>query len=611
MSFTQTIRDLCKLSQFSSEQKQIQELTEILKNEAFLPDDFFNMTNHFGRILHSIPDLLYMEMIEFTQVFTSELIALGRMNDTENKDEIGLPHLVIVTINLNLAYKLELLGLYGEAHKALLKAKDPWVIPYDSLTKKGDLYLSRSLDVDHYLIDIGYIFPDVIKRFFVSRAALGFRLSKIMGDVGGESHEAYHRYKPFTKFVNPEQHDVLFYINYLDLLNPTSPKAQEIVNLLISCHGNEENTNHRFLIATCLAIHLKSVEWTSRATEEVDTYFWAELLHMKVLEVCHCKSLDGNKLIELLWEFMMTAYRLFPDRTMFELIKQKHSVILNEVLVTCIEKNELHLLMSLVYNWNSFRPGKQGFQEIDDKNIFVTIPNVVVKGPIILVKYKDEIIFIPIKSDITLDKIMELKSRVEADWFTLIDNDQPLEFIEETFTARHQLDSSIEYIKAIEDFIGLKALHSILEDLPTQVNFEYIETSWFNTPIVSILTNETKHNFTISGGNLHNPLPTKIKHVLIWCDPTGEQYISTFELDGLLKIFEKHKILVEVVIGTDCTKEGFLEKYEDPKYDLIWVISHGWFNSSNPPHSSLTISKTQEITAWELQKNIPQMNKTR
>ncbi|KOP79914.1 hypothetical protein LIS82_23665 [Cytobacillus solani] len=111
MSFTQTIRDLSNLSQFLSE--QIQELTEVLNSEAFLPDDFFNMTNHFGRILHSIPDLLYMEMIGLTQVFTSELIALGRMNDTENKDEIGLPHLVIVTINLNLAYKLELLGLYG------------------------------------------------------------------------------------------------------------------------------------------------------------------------------------------------------------------------------------------------------------------------------------------------------------------------------------------------------------------------------------------------------------------------------------------------------------------------------------------------------------------
>lgn len=609
MSFKQTIKELSKLSRFSNE--QVQELTEILKSKAFLPDDFLIMINHFGRILHSTPELLYMEMIGLTQVFTSELIALGRINDTEKKDEIGFPHLVIVTINLNLAYKLELLGLYGEAHKALLKAKDPWVIPYDSVTKKGDLYLTRSSDVDHYMMDIGFTFPDVIKRIFVSRAALGFRLSKIMGDVEGESHEAYLRYKPFAKLENPEQHDVLFYTNYLDLLNPTLPQAQEIVTLLISCYGNEENTNHRFLIASCLAVHLKSAKWTSRATEELDTYFWAELLYMKVLEVCHGKSVDGNKLIELFWEFMMKAHRFYPDRTLFELIKQKYSVILNQVLVTCIEKNELHLLMSLVYNWNSYRPGKQSFQEIGDKNIFVTIPNVEVKGPIFLVKYNDEIIFIPIKSDISLNRIMELRSRVEADWYTLIDNDQPLIFIEETFTARHQLDSSIEYCKAIKDFIGIETLHSILEDLPTQINFEYIETSWSNTPIVSILCNETKHHFTISGGNQQHPLPAQIKQVLIWCDPTEEQYISNFELKGLLKILEKHNVSVEVVIGAECTKESFLERYKDPKYDLIWVITHGSFNSNNPPQSSLTISKTQEITAWELQKSIPQMDKSR
>lgn len=607
MFFKQTGNELMKLEKYSM--SEVQQLHEILQSEAFMEEHFFNMINFLGRILHSIPDKMYMEMIKLTHVFTSELLELGNLNSIHEKDEIGYPHLVIVSINLNLAYKLEQLGVYGEAHQALLKAKDPWVIPFDSTTNHGDLYLSRSFEVDQYLIQI---YQEAIRQLFVSRAALDFRLSKIMGNVNNEAQGAFTIYKRFTYIKNAKQHDLLFYINYLELLNPISPEAQEIVELLTDCYSHEENHNNRFLIASCLAVYLKSIEWTQKATREVNTMFWSDLFHMKILELCHSENIDRNELIQLFQEFSMNIKALFPDRTLVELAKQKYSFIINQILVTLIEKGEYNLLLSLLYNWNSLDHKTQRFKSIDEKNIFILIPNLLfAKGPIFLIKYLDEILLIAVESKLSLDQIMELKSKIEASWYTLIDNDQTLEFNEETFRARQQLSYSMEYIKAIEDFIDIENIYLKLEELPTAVDFEYIESSWTNTPIISVLANKTKHNFSVSVGKQHYPVPTKLNNVLIWFDPAEDLNISTFELNGLLTIFEKYGSTVEVVSGSECTKEGFLEKYHNSKFDLIWVISHGIFDSNNPPYSNLIISKTEKVTAWELQKWIPQMDKTR
>lgn len=615
MIFSETINLLNEVKQFSTD--EVEKLISILDNEALLPEHFFEMTNNFSVISNSIPNNMYMDNIEITNKFTSELLELGRLNDDSNKhEEVGLPHLVVIIINLNLTYKLEQLGLFGEAHNALLRAKDPWVSPFDPSTKIGDYYLSRVQDIDRYLLDLFPVFPTLIRDFFVKRGAISFRLSKIMGDVGMEAKAVYKTYKMFATFVNPNQYDLMFFTNYLDLISSKSARDvqdfKDIVDSLTNHYSTEKDANYRFIIASSLAINLKSLEWTKKAAAETSTYYWAELIHMKVLEACHAESIDGSRLIELLWDFMMKSYSLFQDRTMFELIKQKYSVIFTQILVTCIEKNELHLFLSLTYNWNCFRPGKKGFQYIENKNLFVTVPNFGgFDGTIFLIKYEDEIIFIPITSDVKLEDIMELKSRVEASWYALIGSEITLSFEEESIKSREQLQLSKEYVKAIEKFIGIEELKKCLVDLPSQINFEYLETSWTNTPIVSVLANNTQHTFTITGGNEHYLIPQGIKNVLIWCDPDGSLYKSKFELDGIRRIFTINEVDVEIFTGSNCTKEVFLEKYSDQKYDLIWIISHGQFNSNNPPQSTLDISKTEKVTAWELQKLIPSLDKRR
>jgi len=610
MTFSNTIIQLDKVKKFSH--YNVENFIDILQNKEFLIKDFLEMINNFSIIINQIPNDSYMDMINITNVFTNDLLQLGHVNDDQDVEpEIGFPHLVIAIINLNLANKMEFFGLFGESHKALQKAKDPWVIPFDTHTKEGDIYLKRSIDLDLFLIPMASFSSDV-RTFFVSRAALSFRLSKVMGNVGNEAEIIFKSYKKFTKTESPSNFDLLFYTNYLDLLDPDSEKANSIVKLLNDSYLKLSDTNHRFLIASCLAFNLRSLDWTKKAIAEDKTFYWAELIYMRILEECHAEKINHHQIIGLFLDFMERASILFPDRIMFELIKQKYSIIFTQILVSCIEKNEMELLLSIVYNWNAFKPGNLIFHDITDKNIFVTIPNFSGNdGPIFLIKCNDEIIFIPIHSVIKLEEIMELKSKVEASWYTLIGNEVPLNFQEEFVMSREQLDYSIDYINAIKKFIGLEELKEELDKLHLPTKFEYLETSWTNTPIIPILSNNTKHTFSITSGYQRNQIPENINNVLIWFDPAEDLHRAAFELSGLLKIFEKNNVNVEIVRESSCTKNGFIEKYSDPKYDLIWIISHGAFDSNNSPNSNLKISKTEFVTAWELQKHIPKMRKGR
>lgn len=610
MTFRNTISQLDKVKKFTH--YNVENLIDILKNKVFKIKDFLEMINNFGNIINQIPNGSYMDMINITNAFTNDLLELGKGNDDQDvQPEIGFPHLVIVIINLNLAHKMESFGLFGESHKALQKAKDPWVTPFDTITKKGDIYLKRSLDLDLFLIPMTSFSSDV-RTFFVSRAALSFRLSKVMGDVGNEAEIIFESYKKFTRIESPGNFDLLFYTNYLDLLDPNSEKANSIVRLLNDCYLKLSDTNHRFIIASCLAFNLRSLDWTKKAIAEEKTFYWAELIYMKILEICHGEKINHTQIMELFLDFMRRANNQFTDRIMFELIKQKYSIIFTQILVSCIEKKELNLLLSIAYNWNAIKPGNLMFHDIKDKNLFVTIPNFSGNdGPIFLVKCNDEIIFIPIHSDVKLEEIMELKSKVEANWYTLIGNEVPLNFEEEFVMSREQLDFSMDYVNAIEKFVGLETLIEILDELPLPINFEYLETSWTNTPIIPILSNNTKHTFSITSGYKRNRVSKKMNNVLIWFDPTEDLHRAAFELSGLITIFEKNNVNVEIVRESSCTKNGFLEKYSDPKYDLIWIISHGAFDSNNSPNSYLKISKTEIVTAWELQKHIPEMKKSR
>lgn len=304
----------------------------------------------------------------------------------------------------------------------------------------------------------------------------------------------------------------------------------------------------------------------------------------------------------LLESFLIQAGSIHSNRMMLDLCKQKNSGFLNIMVTSCIFNKQYKLAVRLIYAWWVYKPGDTILQSVEGKSIIIAIPNLNPKGYHFLIYNKDKVQSFASNSNKNLSDILELKDQVESSWTAILNEENTLNRKEDT---RSYVELSSEYINTLSEFIGLDRLKEILLEIPKETHLHYIELSWTNTPIPTLLSKTTQQTYSVSVDSVRLPGPKKIKKVLIWSDPDESLPTSTFEVEAIKYILSCEKVEFEIYEGTQCSKNLFLEKYSDPTFDMIWVISHGEFNTDNPPFSKLFIEKNESVTTWELQKYTP------
>jgi hypothetical protein len=87
------------------------------------------------------------------------------------------------------------------------------------------------------------------------------------------------------------------------------------------------------------------------------------------------------------------------------------------------------------------------------------------------------------------------------------------------------------------------------------------------------------------------------KKVAVW---SGGQLITEgMELDMVRFAFERSGAVVHHYAPETCTTEQFLDVYQDPEYDVFWVISHGEFDHWSPHEVKLHIARDGSTAALE------------
>ncbi|WP_454834344.1 hypothetical protein [Pseudomonas lini] len=96
--------------------------------------------------------------------------------------------------------------------------------------------------------------------------------------------------------------------------------------------------------------------------------------------------------------------------------------------------------------------------------------------------------------------------------------------------------------------------------------------------------------------SLSNPRPDrKPMRVALWSG--GGSMTEKMEIELVKHIFQKSGASVEVFEPTNCSLEDFITAYQDPSFDIFWVMSHGEFDHWSPKDVKLQISHEGQSAA--------------
>lgn len=585
------------------------------------------------KIVHSVPDEKYYIHQNIVREFANALVELGKKHKrvTHYFDGIsfdsrhyafkkfvqfGDPHLFAISLYANLAARLDDLGLPGEAFNALVKSMDPWVEPYDKYTRRGDLQ-TKNIDLfDNFIIGLILIGVEGNRETLIGRAAVYFHNLSIVGNVNNDAHDIFLKYSEYAKRGEDAAYvDIKFFSTYLELIMGERQKNQhfdEIVGYLnkqFEIETSKGSNETCFLIASSLAKALQSLEWGREAvSSNPPSSYWAKLLYMKAFIISRSEEPEISNYRTIIESFLLGARDLHSDRMMLDLFKQKNSGLLNMIVSSCLNQRAYQLALELIYAWCVFKPESTSLPSPKRKAIIIALPNFHSDGSHFLIYDKEKILFIGNRSQKRLSDILTLKDKVESTWTAILHEEETLTPKNDT---RRYVNLSSEYIEALGDFIGVERLTKVLEEVPEDLNFQYIELAWTNTPVVPLLTEVTKQTYSVVVGDYKLPEPKEIKKVLIWSNPDGSLPMATFEGEAIQSIISNNNIEYELYDGAQCTKSLFLEKYSDPTFDMVWLSSHGEYNPDNPPESKLYVSADESVTTRELQNCIPENNHRR
>ncbi|WP_223481915.1 MULTISPECIES: CHAT domain-containing protein [unclassified Pseudomonas] len=129
------------------------------------------------------------------------------------------------------------------------------------------------------------------------------------------------------------------------------------------------------------------------------------------------------------------------------------------------------------------------------------------------------------------------------------------------------------------------------------------------TPLQAIQLKTWGETWPITS-SLSIPKPDrKPQNILIWCG--GGSLTEELETEVIKHIFECAGATVNLVYFTEATQQNFLEAYQDPQYDVIWVASHGDFDHWSPKHVTMHIGDNLSVSLEDLWEKAPVMDERR
>jgi CHAT domain-containing protein len=168
---------------------------------------------------------------------------------------------------------------------------------------------------------------------------------------------------------------------------------------------------------------------------------------------------------------------------------------------------------------------------------------------------------------------------------------------------------SDQYEAALERFYHPQAIANELIRFQDK-KIRMLEVTWQNVPLASLIGKH--HSLSLSTLATHERNErAAFRKILIWCDPLQDLRTSSYEKESIETICRAHNIRCESVSGDECTVDGFLHKYADEEYDLIWVICHGNFDYDDYFNSELVVSRHGAVTLEQVKRLTPAGSKRR
>ena len=85
---------------------------------------------------------------------------------------------------------------------------------------------------------------------------------------------------------------------------------------------------------------------------------------------------------------------------------------------------------------------------------------------------------------------------------------------------------------------------------------------------------------------------------MIWSG--GGSLTEELETEVIKHIFESAGATVDVVLFSETAAQSFLDAYQDPQFDIIWVASHGEFDHWSPKHVAMHVGDDLSVSLADL-----------
>ncbi|WP_214701366.1 CHAT domain-containing protein [Exiguobacterium sp. s57] len=636
IKFNKALEVIKKLEKFDKSNSD--KLYKIIRGISFnhQSKDLADVSDLCVKITKSIPDKEYYLHIEFVYSFSDALVELGKEHSKILKyfngfifekivfedrkllkkyADFSVPNLLASGLYLNLAARLDSIGLPGETFKALAKSFDPHIKLDNSFTdtQGGE---SENFQLFYCMRLSNFLFTQHkrSREILLELPAIKFKNSKYIGDLDDESSMLYSMYVDFAILgEDATQADILFFCEYAELLKSKNSKTEELKRIIINLeyqYGIEIKRNRletARMIAYTLTVVSESYVWAETSilefqdSPDIDKKFYSSAIILRSHAVLLSEKPDFVRFRKIVSNFLYLGSKMITDPYLFNLFKRKNSHLLNYCLTTCVEYEQFELAIELALMWKTYSPSfDYDYEEYKKMSVVIVTPNPRANEVLTIIYHEEQIEIILAKTDINLSDILTLKDEIEGTW-TYFSGD--LEALNIKPPTRLAVEKSNEYIEKLSSFIDLERIKEKMNNIENPVQFKYLESTWINSPIISLLSLETQHVYSVLGSNKYTEEQGEIKKVLIWANPDGTLYSSQFEIEGIEYLLSKANIDYEIVKGNECTKELFIEKYENPTYDLIWIISHAHLNYDDPSLSEIVVAEDSNL-------NIRKLNET-
>lgn len=95
----------------------------------------------------------------------------------------------------------------------------------------------------------------------------------------------------------------------------------------------------------------------------------------------------------------------------------------------------------------------------------------------------------------------------------------------------------------------------------------------------------------------------KPQNILIWCG--GGSLTEELEAEVIKHVFEKAGATVDVASFVEPAQRCFIDAYEDNRYDVIWIASHGNFDHWSPKKVTMHVRENESVSLEDLWDKAP------